>query len=192
MVFKVAIALSNLWEGVTIFSKLSDTNPVAVSMLSRVSLNSSAPAFVICKALFPASMEENISTRERLFCSAYLDIISRISPNDFPESNKSLKLVSVKPALKEAFCRFSLAVVPLFPSSDRMEERPVEATSVLVPCLVISARADVTFSMETPKAEATGVTFERALLNSPTVVTPKFCVLRRISETLLIFSIPIP
>ena len=137
-------------------------------------------------------MEENISTRERLFCSAYCDMISRISPNDFPEFNKSLKLVSVKPALKEAFCRFSLAVVPLFPSSDKMEESPVEATSVLVPCLVIRARADVTFSIDTPKAEAVGVTLERALPSSPTVVTPKFCVFSRISETLLMFSIPMP
>ena len=119
-------------------------------------------------------------------------MMSRISPRDFPEDNKSLKLVSVNPALWEAFCKLSLAVVPLFPNSERIAERPVEATSVLVPCFVIMASAEVTFSMETPKAEATGVTLERALLNSPTVVTPRFCVFSRISDTLLTFSMPMP
>ena len=121
-----------------------------------------------------------MSTSESPFCLAYSPIIERISETFIPSLRSSLKEVAVFPDALEAFSKFSLAVVPLFPSSERIVERAVVAISVLVPCLVIRAIADATCSKDTPKADAVGVTLESALPSCPTVVTPLFCVCNKI------------
>ena len=84
--------------GVTVFSKASPTSPAVSPMEARISLYSSALSPASWSAALPASIEPNISTRERPFSSAYSLMRVRISDRFMPSAISSEKDVPVSPA----------------------------------------------------------------------------------------------
>ena len=110
------------------------------------------------------------------FLSASFCSMPSTSLRSAPAFIISLKLMPAYSVPSAAFSRFLAATVPFLASSAIRLLSCVVACAVGVPAAVMFASDAPTWSKETPKAAAVGVTCASDAPSSPTVVIPKFCV----------------